>query len=307
MFARPADSRCSAEDVASVVATLHAGWLAPGDKSAELERTVAAKCSKRFGLVVNSHKSALFLACLSLGIGPGTEVVVPALAPSFHLEMLRLLKAPIRHVDIDLATLSVPADVRGTVLTGNLLAIPDRFAGARDTIIEDLGSNIVSTSGSAAAVLSFDNLCGIALFDDEQLYTAALSCRDWGRVGGQDEAMGQRYDARWVLGKNVLYDTKFVYARLGFNFRSCEMSAVLALRTLGDTPEAIDGPAGTADEKVSRNGYTLFVRRGRAGVGKTFRELDFALAKVEGQQFINAEDVFEHVVVVLTDRRPVDQ
>jgi hypothetical protein len=110
-----------------------------------------------------------------------------------------------------------------------------------------------------------------------------------------------------VLGKNVLYDTKFVYARLGFNFRSCEMSAVLALRTLGDTPEAIDGPAGTADEKVSRNGYTLFVRRVPPRVGKTFRELDFALAKVEGQQFPNAEDVFEHVVVVLTDRRRVDQ
>ena len=69
------DKRCAAADVADIVETLKTGWLAPGKKASALELETAQKCGKAFGLLVNSHKSAVFLSCIACHIGPGSLAV----------------------------------------------------------------------------------------------------------------------------------------------------------------------------------------------------------------------------------------
>jgi dTDP-4-amino-4,6-dideoxygalactose transaminase len=240
MFSAVGRHRCTPAEVDSIVATLHAGWLAPGTKSSVLEQELAAKCSKKYGLLLNSSKSAVFLACIACRVGEGTEVFVSSLAPSFHTAILAALRARITYVDVSRDTLLpiLPAHGHGVFLASNLLTIPDAFAGTSLTVVEDLHSAAVSSTGSAVSIISFDDICGIALFDDRATYEKALGIRDWGRIGSQDEDVTRRYGGD-VLGRNVLYDSKFTYANIGFNLKSCEMAASLALDRLHSTPNLV--------------------------------------------------------------------
>ncbi len=59
------------EDIAAVVATLRSDYLTQGPMVPRFEAAVAAYCGARHALAVNSATSALHLACLALGLGPG--------------------------------------------------------------------------------------------------------------------------------------------------------------------------------------------------------------------------------------------
>lgn len=59
------------EDIEAVVATLRSDFLTQGPVVPRFERTVADHVGARHGVAVNSATSALHIACLALGLGPG--------------------------------------------------------------------------------------------------------------------------------------------------------------------------------------------------------------------------------------------
>ncbi|QLA14908.1 UDP-4-amino-4,6-dideoxy-N-acetyl-beta-L-altrosamine transaminase [Desulfolutivibrio sulfoxidireducens] len=58
-------------DIDAVKAVLDSDFLTQGPKIPEFEERVAAYCGARHGVAVNSATSALHIACLALGLGPG--------------------------------------------------------------------------------------------------------------------------------------------------------------------------------------------------------------------------------------------
>jgi perosamine synthetase len=67
------------EDIRAVVEVLRSDWLTTGPKVAEFEESVARYVSARFAVAVSSGTAALHSAMYALGIGPGHEVIVPAM------------------------------------------------------------------------------------------------------------------------------------------------------------------------------------------------------------------------------------
>ena len=61
-------------DIASVVDVLRSPFLTQGPAVPIFEQAVAAKVSARYGVAVNSATSALHIACLALGLGPGDQL-----------------------------------------------------------------------------------------------------------------------------------------------------------------------------------------------------------------------------------------
>ncbi len=59
------------EDIAAVTRVLRSDFLTQGPEVPAFERVVAAHCGARHAVAVNSGTSALHLACLALGLGPG--------------------------------------------------------------------------------------------------------------------------------------------------------------------------------------------------------------------------------------------
>jgi UDP-4-amino-4,6-dideoxy-N-acetyl-beta-L-altrosamine transaminase len=58
-------------DIDAVVAVLQSDFLTQGPMVPKFEETVAQHCSVTYALAVNSATSALHIACLALGLGPG--------------------------------------------------------------------------------------------------------------------------------------------------------------------------------------------------------------------------------------------
>lgn len=58
-------------DVEAVTQVLSSDYLTQGPKVAEFEAAVAAYCGAKFAVAANSATSALHLACMALGVGPG--------------------------------------------------------------------------------------------------------------------------------------------------------------------------------------------------------------------------------------------
>src|ERR1700761_5984602 len=66
-------------DVEAVVEALVSGWLTTGPRVAEFEKAFAIHCGADEGVAVNSGTAALHCAMRALGVGPGDEVIVPAI------------------------------------------------------------------------------------------------------------------------------------------------------------------------------------------------------------------------------------
>ena len=68
------------EELARAISeTMLRGEFVLGRRAAEFEDAFAAYCGTDFGVGVNSGTSALHLALLAAGLGPGDEVIAPAL------------------------------------------------------------------------------------------------------------------------------------------------------------------------------------------------------------------------------------
>ncbi len=61
----------SNDDIRAVVEALQSDWLTQGPSVERFEKTVADFCGARYAVAVNSATSALHIACLAAGLGPG--------------------------------------------------------------------------------------------------------------------------------------------------------------------------------------------------------------------------------------------
>jgi perosamine synthetase len=67
------------EDIAAVVKALRSDWLTTGPKVDEFERAFAEAVGAKEAVAVSSGTAALHAAMYAVGIGPGDEVIVPAM------------------------------------------------------------------------------------------------------------------------------------------------------------------------------------------------------------------------------------
>ena len=69
------------QEIDLVMDCLTTGWISSqGEYIGEFEKTFSGFCGTRFGVATSNGTTALHLALLTLGVGPGDEVIVPALS-----------------------------------------------------------------------------------------------------------------------------------------------------------------------------------------------------------------------------------
>ena len=67
------------EEINEVVATLRSGWITTGPKTKRFETNLAAYLGASGALALNSCTAALHTALVTLGVGPGDEVITTPL------------------------------------------------------------------------------------------------------------------------------------------------------------------------------------------------------------------------------------
>ena len=105
-FAAP---HLGAAEIDAVTAVLTSSWIGTGAVTATAEREFANYLGLPHTLLVNSGTAALHLALLSLGVGPGDEVIVPTV--TFAASAAAVVHAGARPVLVDVEPGTLLADV----------------------------------------------------------------------------------------------------------------------------------------------------------------------------------------------------
>jgi len=95
-----ADLDYGIEEQQAVLDVLNRRWLTMGAVTQEFESRFAAEVGVKHALAVSNATVALHLACLSLGIGSGDEVIVPALTFVATANAVLYTGAEVRFADI---------------------------------------------------------------------------------------------------------------------------------------------------------------------------------------------------------------
>ncbi|ASW54507.1 DegT/DnrJ/EryC1/StrS aminotransferase family protein [Plantactinospora sp. KBS50] len=119
------------EEIAAVATALRSGWVSSGPLVSEFERRFAACCGENVTAVaVHSATAGLHLALEALGVGPGTEVLVPTWTFTAAAEVVVHLGADPVFVDVDPVTLCLDIEAAAAAVTPRTVAVlPVHFAG----------------------------------------------------------------------------------------------------------------------------------------------------------------------------------
>lgn len=258
-IARPDLGPEEAEAVARVLAT---GWITQGPEVARFEAEVAAFCGAPHAVAVSSCTTALHLALLAAGVGPGDEVIVPSHSFIATANAVRHAGATPAFADVALETLNLdPADVERrvtprtrAVLVVHQLGIPAELppltalcARRGLTLLEDaacaIGSQVlhdgrwepIGRPHARAACLSFHPRKLLTTGDGGMILTAdpdfAAACRQM-RQHGMSVTDAARHAASQVIFEE--------YTAPGFNYRLTDLQAAVGRVQLTRLPALIE-------------------------------------------------------------------
>jgi dTDP-4-amino-4,6-dideoxygalactose transaminase len=126
-FARPSLDEHAIEAVADV---LRSGWITTGARTREFEAALSAYFGGRIALTFTSATAALEAALLVAGIGPGDEVITPAMSFAATANVILRVGAEPVFVDVVLASRNIDLDQVEAAITSRTRAIlPVHFAG----------------------------------------------------------------------------------------------------------------------------------------------------------------------------------
>jgi len=97
-------------DIEAVVAVLRSDLLTQGPSIPAFEQAVASSCGAKHAVAVNSATSALHMACLALGVGPGDVVWTSPISFVASANCALYCGAKVDFVDIDPRTYNLSAD-----------------------------------------------------------------------------------------------------------------------------------------------------------------------------------------------------
>lgn len=118
------------DDIAAVVATLTSERLTQGPAIERFEQALAAYCAATYAVACSNGTTALHLAYLAAGIGPGDEVIMPSNTFSATANMVLQCGARPVFCDIDPATYNIDQTKIEALITDKTKAIvPVHFAG----------------------------------------------------------------------------------------------------------------------------------------------------------------------------------
>ena len=103
--------------------TLASGWLTQGPKVAQFEQNFANRHEIDYALATTSCTTALHLALVTLGIGPGDEVIVPAFTWVASSNVVVMCGATPVFVDVDPTTYNLDSAAVARALTPKTKAV----------------------------------------------------------------------------------------------------------------------------------------------------------------------------------------
>ena len=255
-----------------------------GPEVAELEAALAKRAGTAHCIGVANGTDAIQLALMALGVGAGDEVITPSFSYIAAAEVIALLGATPRFVDIDPATFNVsPAAIRSAINPRTKAIIPvDLFGQCAEyaaisaianeagiPVIEDGAQSFGALQGAKAAC-SFGAIATTSFFPSKP-----LGCYgDGGACFTDDDALAEALRSIRAHGQR----TRYYHHRVGVNARLDTLQAAILLAKLEIFDDELRRRQGAADRYAE-----LFAARGLEGMGVVLPELSAGNTSVWAQ------------------------
>jgi dTDP-4-amino-4,6-dideoxygalactose transaminase len=237
------------EEIAEVVDSLRSGWVGTGPKVQRFEGMLSAYLGADYARCVSSCTAALILSMQVMGIGPGDEVLVPAMTFVASANAVEHAGATPLLLDCDLGTGLVDLDAARAAITPRTRAImPVHLAGRpvdmeslnalRDeyglTVIED-AAHAIGAEWHGRRIGSFGNIAAFSFYVTKNISTA-----EGGALLTDDPLIAAEVERLALHGLSLgawqrFSDTGFRHyevVRPGFKYNMTDLQASLGLHQL---------------------------------------------------------------------------
>lgn len=238
------------EEASAAAAAVLSGWLSQGPRVQEFEELVAGFTGARHAIATSNCTTALHLALLAAGVGPGDEVICPSFSFIATANAIVHAGATPVFVDIDAATYNiapelieraitpatraiVPVDQIG--LAANIPAVVEIARRCGLAVVEDAAPSLGATIGESRVGAMSDYTCfsfhprksittgegGMICTDDDAAATRLRSIRSHGASTSDL--------SRHQSGTIEIEE----YRELGFNYRMSDVHAAVGVVQMG--------------------------------------------------------------------------
>ena len=244
------------EEAAAAAEAIASGWVAQGPRVAAFESAFAESIGTSHAVALSSCTTALHLALIVAGIGPGDDVIVPSLSFIATANSVRYVGARPVFADVDETTLNLVPETVEPCLTERTRAVilvdqagmPADLDGMRRlceprgiVIVEDAACGVGATyqgrpvgAGAWLAAFSFHprklvttGEGGMLVTPDEEIAVRARRLREH----GMDLSAAQRHASQQPVIEQ--------YLEVGFNYRMTDIQAAIGLVQLGKLDQMI--------------------------------------------------------------------
>ncbi|HEY67316.1 MAG TPA: DegT/DnrJ/EryC1/StrS family aminotransferase [Thermoflexia bacterium] len=216
-----------------VLEVLESGMLAQGPRVRRLEERFAQVCGTRYAVATSSGTTALHIALLAHGIGPGDEVITTPFTFIATVNSILFVGAKPVFVDIEEETFNInPALIEAAVTPRTRAIIPVHLYGhpcemdavmeiarRHDLIVIEDAAQAVGATYKGRPVGSFGTGC-FSLYATKNVMSG-----EGGMITTDDEALAER--GRML--RNHGMRRRYHYEFLGYNFRMSDLHAAIGL------------------------------------------------------------------------------
>lgn len=255
----------SQEDIDAVARVLESNFITQGPVAEHFEQAVASYCGVAHATVANSATSALHLACVALGVGPGDVVWTSPNSFVASANCARYCGADVDFVDIDLQTLnmSIPAlerkllDARAANRLPKVV-IPVHFSGrscdmiAISRLADEYGFRVLEDATHAIGARYRGRPIGCCAWSDLTVFSfhpvKIITTGEGGMVVGNDSGLMARIARLRVHGVTRDPATMeseneggwyYQQIELGWNYKMTDIQAALGLSQMDRLDEFV--------------------------------------------------------------------
>jgi UDP-4-amino-4,6-dideoxy-N-acetyl-beta-L-altrosamine transaminase len=240
-------------DIDAVVDVLRSDFITQGEAVPGFEASVATYCGAEYAVAVNSATSALHIACLALGVGPGDRVWTSPITFVASANCALYCGAVVEFVDIDARTCNISVQALAEKLeqaerAGALpkVVIPVHLGGqscdmaAIHALGQRYGFNILEDASHAIGATFGDFPVGSCRFSDVAVFSfhpvKIITTGEGGMVVTNDPQLHRRLEllrshgiTREPSEMSRVPEGSWYYEQieLGFNYRMTDIQAAL--------------------------------------------------------------------------------
>jgi len=236
MFSIPlARPKITEEDIDKVSNVLRSGMLVQGKEVLQLEESIANYVGCKEAIAVSNGTASLHLSLIALGVGPGDEVIVPALSYIATANVVELVGAKPVFVDISLETFNIDiSKIKNSINPKTKAIIPVHEFGLPCDI-----SEIVKIAKKHNLFVIEDSACGLGATENNKFTGSfghagsfsfhprkAITSGEGGIITTSDPVLASKIRTLRNHGVSI-ENEKMEFSEAGFNYRLTDIQASL--------------------------------------------------------------------------------